>query len=226
MNIASFLKQIPLFHCLGEADLRRVARITKVREARKGETIFTKDTWGDCLYIVVSGVVKIFSMSRTGKTKTFALLESRDFFGEMALLERGERSAGAVAATPAVLLTIHRRDFQKLVKDRPQVAFVLLRTLCDRLRRADRDIEALSFNSVVGRVSGVLLDLAKRYAKKGAREVRIDMDISHQELADMAGTAREMVTRVLNRFVRLGCLRMDGKRLTLLNVQMLRDWIF
>jgi CRP/FNR family cyclic AMP-dependent transcriptional regulator len=225
-NIAHFLRQVPLFHGLSDDDLRVVARIAKVRDFKKGETIFSKEARGDTMFVVMKGIVKIFSMSEMGKSKTFAYLETPDFFGEMALLEKGERSAGAVAVAPAHLLTIHRRDFQKLVVARPQLAFALLRTLCARLRRADKDIEAMSFNSVLGRVARILLDLAKRHGRQTPKGLRIHLELSHQELAEMVGTAREMVTRILNRFVRTQCLQMDGKYLVVTDPHKLREWIF
>jgi CRP/FNR family transcriptional regulator, cyclic AMP receptor protein len=225
-NIARFLSQVPLFQGLSSEDLRVVARIAKVREARKGETIFSKETRGDALFVVMKGLVKIFALSETGKSKTFAYLEPPDFFGEMALLEKGERSAGAVAVAPASLLTIRRQDFQKLLTARPQLAFALLRTLCARLRRADKDIEAMSFNSVLGRVARIVLDLAKRHGKQTPAGLVIRLELSHQELAEMVGTAREMVTRILNRFVRTKCLAMDGKYLVVTDARKLREWIF
>lgn len=226
MNIAHFLSQVPLFNGLSSEDLRVVARIAKVKEVKKSETIFSKETRGDALFVVMKGIVKIFSMSEQGKSKTFAYLEPPDFFGEMALLEKSERSAGAVAVSASTLLTIRRQDFQKLVTARPQLTLALLRTLCGRLRRADKDIEAMSFNSVLGRVARIVLDLAKRHGKQTPKGLRIHLELSHQELAEMVGTAREMVTRILNRFVRTQCLQMDGKYLVVTDAQKLREWIF
>jgi CRP-like cAMP-binding protein len=226
MKRHEFLKQVPLFGRLSGKDLKMVAHIAQIREVKKGETIFSKAAWGDTLYVVVKGLVKIFSKSRTGKSKTFAYLHERDFFGEMAILEEGHRSAGAVAMAPSVLLTIRRQDFQGLLAQHPPLVFSLLRALCERLRRADREIESLSFNSVLGRMARILLDLAKKYGKKGPRGVVIGLNISHKELADMAGTAREMVSRVLTRFTRAGCLEMDGKTLTLTDFDKLKEWIY
>lgn len=224
--IPSFLKRVPLFSGLPGKDLNVLARIARVREVKKGENIFSQASSGDTLYVVVKGTVKIFSRSRTGKTKTFAYLESREFFGEMALLEPGGRSAAAVALTPATLLTIHRQDFQKFLRGRPEMALALLRALCARLRSADHEIESLSFNSVLGRISSILLDLSRRHGKKDPRGLRIDMEMSHKELADMAGTAREMVTRALNRLVRTGCVEMDGRFFIVTDAAKLRGWIF
>jgi CRP-like cAMP-binding protein len=221
-----FLKRVPLFSRLSSQDLATLARIAKAREVCKGEMIFSKADSGDALYVVVRGRVKIFSQSRMGKIKTFAYLEPRDFFGDMALLGESHRSAGAMAMDPSVLLTIRRADFQKLLVRRLELSFALLRALCARLSQADREIESLSFNSVLGRVAELLLGLAKRYGKKHGGGVRIGLKISHRELANRAGTAREMISRVLNRFVRTGCLEMNGEYLTLTNVEKLKGWIY
>jgi CRP/FNR family cyclic AMP-dependent transcriptional regulator len=226
MQTAAFLKHVPLFEGLSDKDLQLLSRITHERACDKGQTIFSQADAGDTLFVVAKGLVKIFSLSRTGKMKTFAYLESRDFFGEMALLEKGGRSAAAMAVRPAVLLTIRRQEFEKLLKEKPQLSLSLLRVLTHRLRRADKEIEALSFNSVVGRLAGILLDLAKRHGKKTDGGTLIDMELSHQEVADMAGTAREMVTRVLNRFIRTGCLKLDGKSFILTDAEKLQEWVY
>src|SRR5262245_44249151 len=92
----AFLKAVPLFRGFSAQDLAAVARITRAEEAKKGQVLFSKSSKGDSLYVVVKGSIKIFAHSSTGKAKTFAYLEERDFFGEMALLGGGLRSAGAM----------------------------------------------------------------------------------------------------------------------------------
>jgi CRP/FNR family transcriptional regulator, cyclic AMP receptor protein len=225
-NISVFLRKVPLFTDLSAQDLEMLSRIVRVMKLDKGDMIFTRESSADSLYVVVDGLVRIFAKSRTGETKTFAYLEPREFFGEMALLQKMERSADAMAMVPSTLLALRRTDFQNLIKKRPQLSVALIKALCERLRRADHEIESLSFNSVLGRVARVLLDLGKRHGKPGPQGVRIGLELSHKELADMVGTAREMVTRVLNRFQRTECLTMNGKSITLINPAKLRDWIF
>lgn len=226
MKSLHVLKKVPLFHQMTKNDLSKLAKIAKTEEVKKNEIIFSKATWGDALYVVVSGVVKIYSVSRTGKTKTFDYLEAGDFFGEMALLEKTVHSASAVAITPVEVLVIRRKNFQNLLRVHPDVSLLLLKTLSARLRKADSEIESLSFNSVLGRLAKILLHLAKQHGKKRSSGIRLGLELSHQELAEMAGTAREMVSRVLSRFVRLGCICVDDKYITITNPAMLRNWVF
>jgi CRP/FNR family transcriptional regulator, cyclic AMP receptor protein len=225
-NKTAFLKTVPIFRDLPAKELDLFGRIVKTVETKKGEVVFTKDHPADAMYVVVKGAVKIFSTSRMGKIKTFAYLGPRDFFGEMALLVKGARSANAVSLTPASLLVVHRADFQALLKSRPKVVYALLQALCQRLIWADKEIESLSFNSVLGQVAHILLSLAARYGKKTPRGTLIQLELSHQELADLAGTAREVVTRVLTRFSQTKCLEMDGKFYVLTDPVKLKDWTF
>lgn len=225
MDKTEFLRRVPLFSGLGEDDLQTLGRIAKVRKVARDESIFVKSSAGDSLYVVVDGRVKIFGMSESGKTKTFAYLDERDFFGEMGLMDAGTRSAGAKAVKDSTLLTVSREDFRALVRRNADFALRIIQTLSERLRIADREIESLSFNNVLGRVAGILLDLSDRYGVVTPEGKRIEMDFSHQDLADMAGTAREMVTRVLNRFRRTGCVAADGKRYVVKDPVKLRGWM-
>lgn len=222
----SFLKAVPLFRGLSARDLSALGRIARREEVRAGQILFSKSAKGDTLYVVVKGSVKIFSKSSTGKTKTFAYLEAKDFFGEMAFLGGGGvRAASAMALEPSTLLALRRKDFESLIRRRPEISLSLLRALCGRLDRADREIESFSFNSVLGRTAGILLDLSKKYGRSTSKGLLIAKAISHRELADMAGTAREMISRVMSRFMRTGCVAVDGRSLLVTDPKKLSDWI-
>lgn len=222
----SFLKAVPLFRGLPPAGLAAVARISRVEEAPAGKNLFVKSSRGDSLYVVMKGAVKIYTESRTGKAKIFAWLEAGDFFGEMALLGGGVRTASAVVLDSARLLCLRRKNFEGLLRKHPDISLSLLRVLCDRLDHANREIESFSFNSVLGRTAQLLLDLSVKYGEKTPSGLRIAKEISQRALADRTGTAREMISRVISRFSRAGCVAYDGRFLTLTNPAKLKEWIF
>ena len=171
--------------------------------------IFSEDSSGECLYVLVSGRVKIYA-SAGSRSKTFALLEPGDFFGEMALLGEPTRSASARAILDTELLVLQRKDFHRFLKADSVLTLTVLQTLCSRLRRADKEIEMLSFQNVIGRTAITLTELETKYGKPASGGgVLIDADITQQELADLVGTAREMVTRVLTRFRKMAAIRFD-----------------
>jgi CRP-like cAMP-binding protein len=189
--------------------------------------IFSKDSAGQCLFVLVSGRVKIYS-AVGGRSKTFALLDPGNFFGEMALLGEPVRSASARALMDTELLVLQRRDFQRFLKEDPRLTETVLRTLCDRLRKADQEIETLSFQNVLGRTASTIFDLLDKYGKKAPGGRIIDASIPQQDLADMIGTAREIVSRALARFKKMGAVSLDRAtgKILVLNEQQLRNCIY
>lgn len=181
---------------------------------------------GNSLYVVMSGRVKIFGTSSQGRSKTFAYLEPGDFFGEMSLIDDEVRSASASVLEDAVLIMLKNDDFRKLIYARPDIAMAALKMMAQRLRRANKEIEALSFNNVLGRIAQILLDLSTRYGKKTDEGIRIEMNLSHKELAEMAGTAREVISRVISRFKRVGCVTFFDNKLTITDPDKLKSWVF
>lgn len=225
-QLISFLRGVELLAGLSDADLERVAKMCQLVRYRRAESIFAESQPGASLYVVMSGRVKIFGSSTQGRSKTFAYLEPGDFFGEMSLIEDDVRSASASALDDTVLIMLRAEDYRKLMLSRPTIALAVLKTMAARLRRANREIEALSFNNVLGRIAQILMDLADRYGKKAEAGVLIDMPISHKELAEMAGTAREVISRVVSRFKRIGCVSISDGKFLITDREKLRSWVF
>jgi len=227
MNKKNLLKKISILQDLSPRDLTYITRIAQEEKFRKNQGIFSAAASGDSLYIVMEGRVKIYSSSASGKVKTLAYLEKGDFFGEMALLEEQSRSASAKALDDSTLLIIHRRDFQRQLKKNTTLALNFLRVLSNRLRRADREIESITFQNVFGRIAVIIMDLAQRYGEETPDGLRISIELTQQDLAQLAGTAREMVSRILNRLKRIGCVNFDehDRRLTITNIEKIRELI-
>lgn len=218
------LKRIPLFSGMSFGDLRHVAKIARVHKVPKGVLVFEKNMAGNHLFVVIKGRIKIYSEIGDGrKKKTFAYLDHSDFFGEMSLLDKKGRSLSAAALGEAELLTISRKEFQKLLARNPGFALKVIKTLVERLRRANEEIEGFSFRSLYGRVCRKLLDLAEKpggfKAKSGASSVLI----THTELADLTGTAREMVTRVLSSLRRQGVIEYENHHIKVMAGPKLRE---
>ncbi|OGR83413.1 MAG: hypothetical protein A2902_01475 [Elusimicrobia bacterium RIFCSPLOWO2_01_FULL_64_13] len=207
--------------------LNRISKFASFHNFRRGERIFSEDSSGECLYVLVSGRVKIYT-SAGSRTKTFALLDPGDFFGEMALLGEPTRSASARALLDTELLVLERKDFHKFLKADPGLSLTVLKTLCSRLRRADMEIEMLSFQNVIGRTAITLTELEAKYGRQVAGGILIDAGITQQELADLIGTAREMVTRVLTRFRKMRAISLERAtgKIVILDKEKLKNCIY
>jgi len=128
------LRTIQFFSEMSKRDLRMVARFAATKKHGKGEIIIREDTVADTFYIIQKGKVAITKMFEDGEEMVLAIQHDGDFFGEMALLDKGPRSASAVALESTVLLEISRVDFSILLKKAPLLAYAMMRELSARLR--------------------------------------------------------------------------------------------
>ncbi|MBI3552992.1 MAG: Crp/Fnr family transcriptional regulator [Elusimicrobia bacterium] len=205
------LRKIPFLGQLTPRDLREVHKISRIREYGPGENVFTKAQSANQMFVVLSGRIKIFTHSGGKKRKTFAYLDPGDFFGEMALLEGKPRSASAEAVSYTRLLVITYTEFRKLLLSDPMLTLYLLRTVCQRLRKANEAIEGMMFRNILGRVAQALCDLGRR-GRKVHGGIELGEHYTQQELADLVGTTREPLTRALSTLRRVQLIETtDGR---------------
>lgn len=205
------LRGIPLFRNLGEKDLADIAGLLIDRKFPRDAVIFEDGSLGDYMYLIHEGQVKITKMSEDGREKILEILGPGDFFGEMALLDREPRSASVKTTTACVLLALSRQDFLGLLKQDHELTLELLRELARRLRETDEQIRGLSFERVESRARRLLARLAKEKVSSHADRMATS-PITHQQLADLVGTSRETITRVVKELKDSGWLEQEGKR--------------
>ena len=209
----TFLRNVPIFNELSDQELDKIASLGVRKKYKKGSIILLEEETGAALFVIVTGKVKIVRMDDDGREVILSILGESDFFGEMAILDGLTRSASVVATSKSELFMIHRRDFLKLMNDYPMVAIALLRELTGRLRKADAQIKSLSLKDAAGRVANVVLQLADEIGMFRKGRVEIDELPLQQDLANMAGTSRETISRMIHKFIKKGHLQLQGNRL-------------
>jgi CRP-like cAMP-binding protein len=222
MKIIQLLRKIPLFKGLSLSNLIKISKITKLKHFSKNDIIFAENSFGRSLYIIMKGEVKIYAEHK-GKRKIFAYISSGEFFGELALIDDPVRTASAVALADSDVVVINRDEFHKILKSYPDIALNLLKILSRRLRSADKEIESLSFCNVFTRVVKVLLDLNRKYGKTVQGGRIIDFRLDNEEIAQLTGTVREVVVRILKQIIKLGCVKhVAGRRILITNEEKLK----
>lgn len=209
------LKRIPIFSSLDEGNLEKLSSIAVEKSYRKGQIIFDQGDPGNSLIILKKGLVKISLVDSNDHEFIIKTLGENDFFGEMSLLDGGQRSATAVTVDETHALLIYREDFIRLVNENPTVALDLLKLLSQRLRTTTDNIANLAFFDAYGKVAKCLLDMEDRIGEKEEDGMVLNLKLSRQELANMAGLTRETFTRILREFQIRGCLDIKGKKLTI-----------
>jgi CRP/FNR family transcriptional regulator, cyclic AMP receptor protein len=129
------LEAVPLFEGLPKRHLKKLATLAELANFMEGASIVKEGAPGDSFYVVLVGEAKVTTNGRT----VHRLLPG-DHFGEISLLDGGERTATVKAETPMTLLMISRKDFLKELEQDPQVAMALLESLARMIRRVDRSL--------------------------------------------------------------------------------------
>lgn len=209
------LRNVPIFGELSDQELERIASLGVRKKYKKGGIILLEEETGAALFVIMTGKVKIVRMDDDGREVILSILGESDFFGEMAILDGSTRSASVVATSKAELFMIHRGDFLKALNDYPSVAIALLRELTNRLRKADAQIKSLSLKDASGRVATVILQLADDVGVFRKGKVEIDELPLQQDIANMAGTSRETISRMIHKFIKKGHIQLQGNKLIL-----------
>ena len=215
--MVEYFKKIPLFSSLKDDELEAIIKVSVLKKFPKDQLILLENEDGDTLFTIIKGKVKVSIFSEHGKEVIFSILYDGDFFGDMSLLDGKPRSASVVAIEDSEMRLIRRPDFIRLLEKHPQIALKLIEELTSRLRKADERIESLALLDVTGRIAGILLQLAEEKGHHTPEGIIIESRPIHQELANMAGTTRETVTRLLKQLEQKGYIIMSGKDLTIID---------
>jgi CRP-like cAMP-binding protein len=219
----SLLKYVPLFSELSERDLVAISKVAVTQVFRKDNMILIEEEVGSTMFVILEGRVKISRISEEGREVILSILSEGDFFGEMSILDGQSRSANVVTLEDSTILVIHREDFLQMMHDFPQIAINLLKELAHRLRRSDSQIKSLSLQNATGKVASTLLRIADDSGKIHMGQVEIPKLPPQQDLANMAGTSRETISRVLKTLSEEGYLRKEGNKIIILDYESFRS---
>ncbi len=194
--LREFMRRVPLFERASDRVHQIVSELVQPRTFAPGDVLFREGERGEAVHLLRRGTVKLSKVDLAGHEKTLALLRPPEYFGEMAPLKDAPRSATAVAVDAVETLLLFANDFHRMMRDHHEIGLNVAVTLARRLRGMDDEAQILSYQDAQGRVAYVLLRLHR------AGVVDFDHDLplvrlTHQELANMAGTSRETVTRAL-----------------------------
>lgn len=209
-----FFRKHPIFGILGPDLLQRLRAHAHVRTVERGATIFAKGDPGSSLFAILEGQVKVMSFSSQGKYAVFNVLSAGDIFGEIALLDGGERTADVIAITDCRLVVIERKDFLPLVHSRAEVAQKLIEILCGRLRNTSRQVEEVMFLELSAKLARTLLRMAESTGGKS-------IALTQSEIAQIIGASRESTNKQLRDWESLKWIRLERGEVILIDIKSL-----
>ncbi len=213
------LRNIPLFSELSEKDLDKINQVASRQRYHKDNLILIEEEIGSTMFVILNGRVKISRISDDGREVILSILSEGDFFGEMSLLDGQTRSANVTAIEESELMVIRREDFLQMLKDYPQIAINLLKELAQRIRKSDEHIKSLSLQDATGRVASTLLRIAEDSGVFRRGQVEIGELPLQQDLANMAGTSRETISRVIKSLMLQGFLKKERGKIVIIDYE-------
>jgi len=203
------LKLFPLFSDLDETEMELIGCVIVERKFRKNNLIIFEDDVGNNLFVIKSGRVKISHISAEGNEAILAILGPGDFFGELSVIDGLGRSASVTSIDEVELIMLRRSDFMEILEKVPKIAVTLLKELAGRIRKSDGHIRSLSLLDAKGRVASTLIRLAEDIGKIKKGKIVIEELPLQRDLASIAGTSRETISRVVKKFEEEGYCYVD-----------------
>ena len=223
-SLSDFLLYVPIFADLENEAIEMISKIGSKKTYVKDSIILMEEEVGSALFVIIKGKVKVARTSNDGREVILSILGESDFFGEMAILDGLTRSATVTALEDSELFLIERTDFLNLLRQHPEVSISLLYELTTRLRAADMKIKSLSLKDAEGKVATVILQLADDVGMIKHGIVEIEKLPLQQDLANMAGTSRETISRTLHAFAKRGLVELDGSKLRIMDYEKFKEY--
>lgn len=171
----------------------------------------------DCegVYVVVSGRIKISRLQESGRELTLGMVEAGEIFGIECIQGLKNRESTAQAMEDSRIMLISKDRLQELIREQPELSFVLIQLMGQKLRASQQVIERLLLKDVKARLAALLLDLARRCGQPAENGIRLAARITHQDLASLIGSTRETTTATLNQFKRSRLIDMERRQITI-----------
>lgn len=230
-SAAALLGRLPLFQDVAESTVADLARRAAPRTLSRGEELFGAREPSNAMYVLMTGRIRIWIVSAGGSEVTLNIVTGGGLFGEIGLLDGGERTAAASAAEKSDVLSIDRASFFAAMEADPQLARNAIAFLCERLRWVSARLEDSALRTAPERLARLLEHLADDHGKavrdddaEGGEAVSLSVKLSQGELARWSLMSRESANKILARWSDEGLIRQDKGWITVLDMQRLRDF--
>jgi len=212
------LRRVPFFAVLPADKLSGLASHCAVRRLSKDEMLFAEGDPCEGLFVVQAGAIKLFKVAENGREQALVTERAGSTVAELPLFDGSTFPASAVAVEDSTLLFLPKREFLDLCRHDSEVAFAVIRTLASRFRYMTSLVEELSLKEVSHRLARFLRDRALNFGVRTKRGIEFPLEETNQEIGAEIGTVRDLVSRNLRRFVDRGIIKMERRKVIVLNM--------
>ncbi len=218
LDPVEMLRRVPFFAVLPRAELEALAAHGVVRRVARDEVLVAEGDRCEGLFVIQAGAIKTFKMADTGREQVLTIERAGSTVGELPLFDSGNYPASATAVEDSTLLYLPKREVLDLCRRNSEVAFAVIRTLATRFRYLTSLVEELSLKEVSHRLARFLRDRALKSGVRTKRGLEFPLEETNQEIGAEIGTVRDLVSRNLRRFVDRGILRLERRKVIILDM--------
>ena len=219
------LRELAIFSRLEGNQVKLICERATERKYLKGEIIFFEDNNDENLYILLEGRVKLTMLSPEGKEKAISILQVGDIFGEMSLFDQDTTPITAEVIDDARLVSVPFQDLEEIIRQEPEVAIKIIEALAKRSRLLTSQIRELVFQDAEGRLASLLMRFIEDFGVEVKSGYLIDIVLTHQEIANLMGSSRVTVTKLLNQFIDEGIIKIHKRKIVVMDIDRLGEKI-
>ncbi|MEK3745379.1 Crp/Fnr family transcriptional regulator [Brevibacillus sp. FSL K6-0770] len=216
MDRIQYLSQFNLLRSLSSEDLIEMDELTSITTFPKYTFIQTPDTFTEGLYFVKRGKVRLYRLNEEGKQFTLDILREGNIFGEMGDISLGTRGLFIETVEESDICVMDKERFEGYLLRRPRFMLNMIKVMSERLSHMSSLAQSLALGKLHDKIIHVLAELSERFGVQddGDDYSRIDMPLSHQEIAHLVGASREAVSVALKELAEAGMLRTRFRTVT------------
>ncbi|NLL19058.1 MAG: Crp/Fnr family transcriptional regulator [Clostridia bacterium] len=220
-----YLRRIFVFDSLTDDELAKIAAIVRMKEYKRNTVIFREGEEGEGLFFVIKGKIKLSKLSEEGKEKILHFCSEGDVFAEILLFDGGVYPATAETLENSEIGLIRHADMERVLYENSGITVKFLKVMAKRLREAQFHIRDLAFKDAYSRLASTLLNLSAEYGRQTAGADYVGISLNQQELANVIGTSRETVARIIGDWRRDGIIAVHKKEIIIKDKKKLAAWL-
>ncbi len=217
------LKELVLFSKMEWDEVKLICERASEKRYYKEEVIFFEDNNAENLYIVVEGRVKLTMLSPAGKEKVISILQEGDILGEMSLFDQDKHPISAEVIDEARLVILSFEDLENIIREQPGVAIKIINAMAKKTRLLTSQIRELVFQDAEGRLASLIMRFVEDFGIEVKSGKIIDLVLTHQEIANLMGSSRVTVTKLINQFIDEEVIKLYKRKIVVTDASKLSD---
>lgn len=215
-NHNSCVSKVPLFSELDPIKLSELEKLVISKQYKNGEVIYAEEEPGEYIYIIDSGLVKLYKTGKDGNEYILRLLKAGQFFGEMVLFKKEKLSSSAESVGDCNICMIGKKDLENLIRSNLELSYKLLSSISIRLNKTENKLISFALEDAREKTMRLLLDLAQESGIKREDGVLVKLPLNRQGLANLMGISQETLSRKFTELQNEGIIYLLGQRQVLL----------